>query len=134
MYDEGMTDKPASEQIDDIINQHGGWKSQTLKQIRDVIKKADPDVVEEVKWKMPSRPEGLPVWYHNGIMCLTETFKNDIKLVFTKGALLEGSTKLFNARLLSKTDRAVEFHDGDTVDKAALHELVVRAVKLNESK
>ena len=81
---------------------------------------------------MPTRPEGLPIWYHDGIMCLAETFKNDIKLVFTKGARMKDPHNLFNARLKSKTDRAIEFHDGDTVNTAALRALVQEAVALNK--
>lgn len=129
-----MEDKPASQQIDDIIKKYGGWKGQTLARLRIVIKQADPDVIEEVKWKMPTRPEGLPVWSHDGIVCLAETFKNDIKLTFPKGAFLEDPKNLFNARLKSKTDRAVAFLEGDTMDEVALKELVIEAVELNESK
>lgn len=129
-----MEEKPASEQIDDIISQYGGWKGDTVARLRAVIKAADPAVVEEVKWKMASRPEGLPVWYHNGIMCLLETFKNDQKLVFTKGAFMQDPHKLFNARLQSKTDRAIEFHEGDSINEDALRELIVEAVHLNNEK
>lgn len=129
-----MEDKPASRQIDDIIKKYGGWKGETLSRLRAVIKQADPDVVVEVKWKMPTRPEGLPVWSHDGIMCIAETFKNDIKLVFFKGSQMKDPNNLFNARLKSKTDRAIEFHEGDTVDQTALKNLVLEAVELNESK
>lgn len=127
-------DKSGPEQIDDIIKLYGGWKGATLSRLRAVIKVADLDVVEEVKWRMPSRPEGLPVWSHDGIVCIAETFKDNIKLVFFKGAYLKDPKKLFNARLKSKTDRAIELHDGDTVDEAALRALVVEAVKFNEVK
>lgn len=129
-----MDTRSASQEIDDIITLYGGWKADILSQIRAAVKQADPDVVEEVKWKMRSRPEGLPVWSHDGIVCITETFKNDIKLVFFKGALLSGMEKHFNARLKSKTDRAIEFHDGDIVDGAVVGELVAEAVKLNVAK
>lgn len=126
--------KPASEQIDDIIELYGGWKGRTLSQLRAAIKQADPNVIEEVKWRMATRPEGLPVWYHDGIMCLAETFNNDIKLVFTKGALMKDPKQLFNARLKSKTDRAIEFHEGDKIDEAGIKGLVVEAVALNKAK
>lgn len=126
-----MEDKSASEQIDDIVTLHGGWKGELLSQLRTVIKQADPDMVEEVKWKMRSLPEGRPVWSHNGIVCILEIFKNDAKLVFFKGALLSDPEKLFNARLKSKTDRAIEFHEGDAVNGPALRGLVIEAVKLN---
>src|SRR5688572_2236687 len=94
-------DKPASEQIDDIITMYGGWKAEILSRLRASIKQADPAVVEEVKWKMPSLPEGRPVWSHNGILCIAEVFKNDVKLVFFKGAVIHDPKKLFNARLNS---------------------------------
>ena len=129
-----MNEKSASEQIDDIIALYGGWKGGTLTRLRAAIKAAAPDVVEEVKWKMRSRPEGLPVWYHNGIMCLAETFKDNIKLVFTKGYLMEDPHGLFNARLKSKTDRAIEFHEGDTINEVAITALVKEAVALNLTK
>lgn len=129
-----MEDKTAAEQIDDIITLYGGWKGETMASLRAVIVEADPAVVEEIKWRMRSRPEGLPVWSHDGIVCLLETFKNDMKLVFTKGAIMKDPKKLFNARLLSSTDRAIEFHDGDTVDKDGLRDLIRQAVELNEQK
>ncbi|TAK89130.1 DUF1801 domain-containing protein [Patescibacteria group bacterium] len=129
-----MADKTPSQQIDDIIKLYGGWKGETLSQIRSAIKQADPDVVEAVKWRMATRPEGLPVWYHDGIVCLTETFKNDIKLVFTKGVNLSDPKKLFNARLMSKTDRAIELHEGDPVDQDGIKALFQQAVELNVNK
>lgn len=129
-----MKDKSAPEQIDGIIEIHAGWKGELLSRLRAVIRAADPDIIEEVKWKMPSRPEGLPVWSHDGIVCIAEIFKNDVKLVFFKGAQLKDSNRLFNARLKSKTDRAIELREGDSVDKAALEALVLEAVELNTSK
>lgn len=129
-----MEDKSASQQIDDIIKLYGGWKGEMLSRLRAVIKQADPDVIEEVKWKMRSRPEGLPVWSHDGILCIAETFKNNIKLVFFKGFQMKDPKELFNARLNSKTDRAIEFHEGDNINEAALKGLVLEAVELNKSK
>ena len=129
-----MDDKTASQQVDDIISLYGGWKGETISRLRALIKAADPDVVEAVKWKMRSRPEGLPVWSHNGIICIIETFKNDQKLVFFKGSQMEDQNKLFNARLNSKTDRAIEFHEGDSIDEAAITALVHEAVRLNSLK
>lgn len=128
-----MTDKPAPEQIDDIIKQYNGWKSDTLKRLRAIINKADPSIVEEVKWKMPSNPKGLPVWSRNGIVCIAQTFKNDIKLVFFQGPSLSDPKKLFNARLKS-TVRAIEFHEGDDIDEAGIKALVAEAVKINVNK
>lgn len=129
-----MAEKSASEQIDDIIKTYGGWKGDILSRLRAAIKQADSAVVEEIKWKMPTRPEGLPVWTHDGIVCMAETFKNDIKLTFPKGVYLKDPTSLFNARLKSKTDRAIEFREGDAVDAAALGDLVAEAVELNIAK
>lgn len=126
-----MTEKSASQQIDDIIAKHGGWKADVMRQLREAILAADPAITEEVKWKMPTLPEGRPVWSHNGIVCIAEIFKNDIKLVFFKGALLDDHSGLFNARLMSKTDRAIEFREGDSVDNVAVTTLVADAVRLN---
>ena len=129
-----MEDLSASEQIDAIIKTYGGWKGETLERLRAVINGAEPTLVEEIKWKMPSRPEGLPVWSHKGIVCLVETFKNDMKLVFTKGYQIEDPKQLFNARLKSKTDRAIEFHEGDEVDEGGIAALVHQAVQTNDLK
>lgn len=129
-----MEDKPASEQIDDIIQTYGGWKGDILSRLRKVITQADADVVEEIKWKMATRPEGLPVWTHDGIVCFAETWKDNIKLIFSKGAQLKDPKKLFNARLNSSEVRAIEYHDGDPVDETALHNLVMEAVEINTAK
>lgn len=129
-----MQDKPGSEQIGDIIKLYGGWKGETLTKLRSLIKQADPEVIEEVKWRMRSRPEGLPVWSHDGIVCIAETFKDNIKLVFFKGVNMKDPKKLFNARLNSRTDRAIEFKDGTRVDEEALKGLVREGVELNEQK
>jgi hypothetical protein len=128
-----MSDKSAPEQIDDIIKQYSGWKSETLKHLRSIIHDADPDIVEEVKWKMRSNPKGLPVWSHAGIVCIVQTFKNDIKLVFFKGPSLDDPNKLFNARLKSSV-RAIEFHEGDPIDEVWLKALIVEAVNANVNK
>lgn len=126
-----MEDKPAPRQIDDIITLYGGWKGETLLKLRAVIRSADPGIIEEIKWKMPTRPEGLPVWSHTGIVCILETFKDNQKLVFFKGAQMNDPHNLFNARLSSRTDRAIEFHEGDAIDEDALAVLVREAVQLN---
>jgi hypothetical protein len=129
-----MEEKPAFEQIDDIIKTYGGWKGKILSQVRAVIKESDPEVIEEIKWRMATRPEGLPVWSHDGILCIAETFKNDIKIVFFKGAQMQDLQKFFNARLNSKTDRAIEFHEDSVIDEAALKTIVREAVRINTSK
>lgn len=126
-----MEEKTASEQIDDIISMHDNWKGQTLSRIRTVIHEADPDVAEEVKWKMKTRPEGLAVWTHNGTLCFAEIWKDNIKLLFPKGAKLDDRNKLFNARLESKEIRAIEFKEGDSIQKVALIELIREAIQIN---
>src|SRR5574342_1329371 len=126
-----MKEKSASQQIDDIIKASGDWRGKKLSQLRAVIKKADPAVVEEVKWKKPSRPEGVPVWSHDGILCLADTLKNAVRLTFPKGARMKDPKKLFNTRLDSKTVRAIDFYEDDTVNEAGLKALIRDAVRLN---
>jgi hypothetical protein len=125
--------KSPSQQIDDIIKQTGDWKGEKLLQLRAAIKKADPNVVEEVKWKKPSNPMGVPVWSHDGILCLADTLKNAVRLTFQKGAQMKDPKKLFNTRLDSKTVRAIDFREGETVDQEALKALILEAVELNTS-
>ena len=125
--------KSASQQIDAIIKEPGDWRGKKLSQLRALIKKADPAVVEEVKWKKPSRPSGVPVWSHDGIICVADTLKNAVRLTFPKGAQIKDPKKLFNTRLDSKTVRAIDFHEGDTIDETTLKELIRVAVDLNTS-
>ena len=127
-------DKTISEQIDAIINAAGDWRGETLSQLRAAIQQAHPDVVEEVKWKKPSNPLGVPVWSHKGNLCLADTLKNAVHLTFPKGAQMKDPNKLFNTRLDSKTVRAIDFHEGDTIAEAALKALILEAVELNTSK
>ena len=127
-------DKSTSQQIDAIIKEPGDWRGKKLSQLRSLIKKADTAVVEEVKWKKPSKPMGVPVWSHDGILCVADTLKSAVRLTFPKGAQMKDPKKLFNTRLDSKTVRAIDFHVGDTVDEAALKALILEAVKLNTSK
>jgi hypothetical protein len=97
-----MEDKPASTQIDVIIKMSGDWRGETLSRLRALIKQADPDAVEEVKWKKPSRPEGVPVWSNDGMLCFADTLKSAVRLTFPKGAQMKDQNKLFNTRLDSK--------------------------------
>jgi hypothetical protein len=127
-------EKSPSQQIDAIIKEPGDWRGKKLAQLRAVIKKADPAVVEEVKWKKPSKPSGVPVWSHAGILCVADTLKNAVRLTFPKGAQIKDPKKLFNTRLDSNTVRAIDFHEDDTVDEAALKALILDAVRLNTSK
>jgi hypothetical protein len=126
-----MREATASQQIDAIIRKTAGWRGERLAQLRALIRDADPDVVEEVKWKKPSRPEGVPVWSHDGIVCVGEALKNAVRLTFPKGAQLPDPKGLFNTRLDSKTVRAIDFHEGDTIREPALRALIVEGVRLN---
>jgi hypothetical protein len=128
-----MEDRSASEQIDDIIKKAGDWRGTKLAHLRALIKEADPSVVEEVKWKKPSKPEGVPVWSHAGILCVADTLKSAVRLTFPKGAQLQDPKKLFNTRLESKAVRAIDFHQDGTLDEAALKALILEAVQLNMS-
>ncbi len=126
-----MQETPASEQIDDIIKKHDGWKGKIVSDIRSVIRTTDPEVVEEVKWKMRSRPEGLAVWAHDGIVCFAEIWKDNVKLLFPKGAHIPGSEGKFNARLESKDIRAIEYREGGVVDAELLSDVYLAVVKIN---
>jgi len=129
-----MEDTSAAQQIDAIIKKHDDWRGEMLSRLRALIKQADPAFVEEVKWKKPSRPEGVPVWSHDGILCFCDTLKNAVRLTFPKGAQMQDPQKLFNTRLDSKTVRAIDFHEGDPINEAALKALILEAVGLNKSK
>ena len=128
-----MEDRSAAQQIDDIIKMPGDWRGDRLALLRAVITAADPDVVEEVKWKKPSRPEGVPVWSHDGILCVADTLKHAVRLTFPKGAQLQDPQQIFNTRLESKSVRAIDYHEGAAVDVAALQALIREAVRLNTS-
>lgn len=123
--------KTASQEIDAIIKKSGDWRGKKLLQLRAVIKKADPAVVEEVKWKKPSKPEGVPVWSHDGIFCMADTLKNAVRLNFVKGTLMRDPNKLFNARLDSKAIRAIDFHERDSINEPTLKALILEAVRVN---
>ena len=129
-----MEDTSAAQQIDAILKKYDDWRGEMLSRLRALIKQADPALVEEVKWKKPSRPEGVPVWSHDGILCFCDTLKNAVRLTFPKGAQMKDPQKLFNTRLDSKTVRAIDFHEGDTINEAALKALILEAVGLNKSK
>ena len=129
-----MADRPVSQQIDDIISKPGDWRGEMLAHLRALIKEADPAVVEDVKWKKPSKPEGVPMWSHDGMICVADTLKRAVRLTFPKGAQLQDPQQLFNARLDSKSVRAIDVHEGDTIDAAALRALVLEAAGLNQSK
>jgi hypothetical protein len=117
-----------------MLGELGDWRGDRLSQLRALIKNADRDVVEEVKWKKPSNPTGVPVWSHDGIVCIGEALKNAVRLTFPKGAVLDDPKKLFNARLDSNSVRAIDFREGDKVDEDAVKALIQEAVLLNTSK
>lgn len=123
-----------SQEIDAIIQEQHDWRGQKLAQLRALIQQADPAVVEAVKWKKPSRPEGVPVWVHDGNICIADILKNAVRLTFPKGAQMMDPHKLFNTRLDSKTVRTIDFHESDPVDDAALKALILEAVGLNTAK
>lgn len=118
---------PASELISKKISELGDWRGETLSRMRDFIKQADPDVVEEWKWR------GTPVWSHDGIICTGESYNNVVKLTFAKGASLKDPTRLFNASLDGNVRRAIDIHEGEKVDESAFKALVGQAVTLNSS-
>jgi len=124
----------ASSEIDASIQVLGDWRGEVLAHIRALIKHADPDVVEECKWKKPSKPAGTPVWSHDGIICTGETYKAAVKMTFAKGALLDDPAGLFNSSLDGNLRRAIDFHEGDKVNEKALKSLIRAAVALNISK
>lgn len=124
----------AAREIDAIIKAPGDWRGKTLARLRAAIQTADPGLVEEIKWRKPSRPEGVPVWSHDGILCVADILKSAVRLTFPKGAQIKDPRKLFNTRLDSKTVRAVDFFEGEIVDDAALQAIIRQAVKLNVQK
>jgi hypothetical protein len=130
---EGGGGPPASQLIEARIAELRDWRGATLARVRALIKEADPDVVEEVKWRKPSNPLGVPVWEHDGIICTGETYKTVVKLTFARGASLEDPSGLFNASLEGSTRRAIDIHEGDTIDEGGLKALVRAAVTLNLS-
>src|SRR5271167_3834055 len=117
-----------SQLIDARIKELGDWRGKMLSRLRTLVREADPDVVEEWKWR------GVPVWYHDGMICTGETHKSVVKMTFAKGASLEDPTGLFNSSLDGNTRRAIDFHEGDKVDEKALKALLRAAIKLNTSR
>ena len=118
----------ASRLIDRRLEELGDWRGKTLARIRALIKQADPEVVEEWKWR------GVPVWSHDGLICTGETYKAVVKMTFARGAALEDPSGLFNASLEGNTRRAIDLHEGEKIDEAALKALIRSAVKLNVSR
>jgi hypothetical protein len=131
MTESGSTEgRSASELIDERIAELGDWRGETLGRMRDLIRQADPDVVEEWKWAKRTNP-GTPVWSHDGIICTGESYKSVVKLTFMKGASLNDPAKLFNSSLEGNARRAIDIHEGDQLDAAAFQALIHAAVDLN---
>src|SRR5262245_51207454 len=122
--------EPASAFIDEKIEQLGDWRGTTLAKVRKIIHEADPEIVEEWKWAKPKSP-GTPVWSHSGIVCTGETYKNVVKMTFAKGAALKDPGGLFNSSLEGNVRRAIDIHEGEKIDEAALKDLIRAAVALN---
>jgi hypothetical protein len=125
---DGKRGNSPSQLIDARIKELNDWRGKTLARLRTLIREADPEVVEEWKWR------GVPVWYHDGMICTGETYKNVVKMTFAKGAALKDPSRLFNSSLEGNTRRAIDFHEGETIDEEALKTLVRAAVTLNKSK
>jgi hypothetical protein len=124
--------RSAAERIDERIADLGDWRAETLGTMRELIKEADPDVLEEIKWVKAANP-GTPTWSHDGIICTGEPYKSVVKLTFAKGASLKDPAKLFNSSLEGNTRRAIDIHEGEKVDPAAFKALVLAAIALNTS-
>jgi hypothetical protein len=113
--------------------ENGDWQAEMLGRIRSLIERADPDVVEEAKWRKASNPDGVPVWSHEGMICTGETYKDHVKITFAKGASLKDPAGLFNSSLDGNVRRAIDFQQGDPIDEEALITLIRAAVALNTS-
>jgi hypothetical protein len=120
--------KSPSQLIDARIKELGDWRGKMLSRLRTLVKEADPEVVEEWKWR------GVPVWSHDGLICTGETYKNVVKMTFAKGAALKDPSRLFNSSLDGNTRRAIDFHEGDKINEEALKTLIRAAVTLNKSR
>lgn len=132
--EEGKAGESASRLIDARIRELGDWRGETLARIRTLIKQADPEVTEEVKWRKPSNSmRGVPVWSHDGILCTGETYKHAVKMTFAKGASLPDPSHLFNSSLEGAARRAIDIHEGEKIDEKALKALIRAAVALNTS-
>lgn len=127
-----MADDSPSQLIDARIEELGDWRGETLSKLRGLIKQADPEVVEEWKWRKATNP-GVPVWSHHGIICTGETYKNAVKLTFFRGASLDDPAGLFNSSLDGRVRRAIDVHEHDEIDEQAFVDLIRAAVSVNES-
>ena len=123
-----------SEDVDAKIASLGDWRGELLTRIRRLIREADPEVIEEVKWRKASNPLGVPTWSHAGIICTGESYKDKVKLTFARGAALDDPSRLFNSSLDGGTRRAIDFHEGDAIDESAFKALIRAAIDANVAK
>jgi hypothetical protein len=123
-----------SEDVDAKIAELTDWRGKTLARIRTLIREADPEVTEAIKWRKPSNPSGVPVWEHDGILCTGETYRDKVKLTFAQGASIEDSSKLFNSSLDAGTRRAIDIREGEELDAAAFKDLIRAAAALKGAK
>ena len=124
-------ESPASSEIDAIVANVGGWRAVTLAELRRVIVSADADIVEEIKWRKPSKPEGVATWTHHGNICMADLLKNAVRLTFPKGAQVADPTELFNTRLDSNSVRAVDFFEDSSIDADALSRIIRSVIVVN---
>ncbi|HET9640525.1 MAG TPA: DUF1801 domain-containing protein [Allosphingosinicella sp.] len=129
-----MSDETPSDAIDSKIAALGDWRGEALARVRALIREADPEVVEAVKWRKPSNPAGVPVWEHKGLLCTGETYRDKVKLTFARGAALDDPAGLFNSSLDGNTRRAIDMKEGDKLDEEGLRALVRAAVAENVSR
>ena len=130
----GKANTGSRKRLEDRSDQSGDWRDMKLSALRKIILGADPDIIEEVKWRKPSNPEGVPVWSKNGIVCIGNILKRSVRLTFPKGAAIADQHGLFNSRLDSKTVRATDFFQNDSIDSVGLESIIKQAVKLNAKK
>lgn len=129
-----MTEQGDAELIDAKIASLGDWRGKTLARLRELIREADPEVIEEIKWRKSSNPSGVPTWSHGGILCTGETYRDKVKLTFAQGAALDDPAGLFNASLDAGTRRAIDIREGDKIDRAAFKALIGQAIAANLTK
>lgn len=129
-----MSGESASDLIDSKIASLGGWRGETVAKLRALIREADPQVVEQVKWRKPNNPAGVPVWEHVGIVCTGETYKDKVKLTFAHGAALDDPAGLFNSSLEGNTRRAIDLFEGDEIDSEAFKALFREAAAFNDAR
>lgn len=131
---EPQKEKSPSRLIDEKIRELSDWRGETLSRLRALIRQAAPEAIEEVKWRKPSNPSGVPVWERDGVICTGETYRNKVKMTFARGASLADPSGLFNASLDGNVRRAIDFHEGEEIDEEALKALIRAAAALNRSR